>query len=135
MILESIALDAAVSLGSMVVAPAFDFIKKKFLKSDQDTPERTISTLATTKPEILPDYVKAESDLMEAKGKFFNRDVIGTPSQWVIDLRASIRPIVVVLSFVLFFLNGFTWFILDRGIILFCESAIGSWMGSRLVKK
>lgn len=128
-------LDLAVSLGSLIVAPAFDFIKKKFLKPEEDTPERTMSTLATTKPEILPGYVKAQSELMEAQAKFFNRDVIGVPSQWVIDLRASIRPLVVALSFTLFFLNGFEWFTLDKGIMLFCESAISSWMGSRLVKK
>jgi hypothetical protein len=92
-------LDLVATVGGLVAPPLFDFLKKKFIKAENDTPERTIGTLATTKPETLPDYVKALSILLDAKVKFFNRDVIGTPSMWVVDLRAAIRPIGVVCAF------------------------------------
>ena len=97
-------LDAIVSVGSLLVAPAFDFIKKKFLPASQDTTEATLGTLATTRPEVIPSYIEANSKLLEAKTKYFNRDVIGEVSRWVRDLRASIRPIYVIFGLIYFFL-------------------------------
>jgi len=128
-------LDIIASIGGLIIPPAFNFIKKKFIKSENDTPERTIGDLATTKPEVVPDYVQALSTLLDAKVKFFNRDVIGSPSQWVVDLRAAIRPCGVVMAFIIL---GYmvceqgvavtdTW----TGIRLSCETMITSWFGSR----
>lgn len=131
-------LDIIASIGGLIIPPAFNFIKKKFIKSENDTPERTIGDLATTKPEVVPDYVQALSVLLDAKVKFFNRDVIGSPSQWVVDLRAAIRPCGVVMSFVLLGYMVYeaqwdlgsvneTW----TGVRLSCETMITSWFGSR----
>lgn len=86
-------IDAIVAIGSLLLPPVVDFVKKKFLKKEQDSPEATMSTLATTKPEVLPAYVTAITAWIEAQVKFFQRDVSGTPSQWVVDLRAVIRPL------------------------------------------
>lgn len=123
-------LDVAMTLGGLVIPPAFDFIKKMFLKPSQDTPEATISSLATTSPDILPAYINAVVEHLKAKTTWFNRDVIGTPSQWVVDLRSAIRPIVVVAGLVAMVSPYLT---LDPGVRLFFEGAVGSWMGSRLV--
>lgn len=128
-------LDAAVSLGSMALAPAFDFLKKKFIPAENDTPERTMGTLATTKPDILPAYVTAIGSHLKAKGEYFNRDVIGTPSQWVIDTRAAIRPITVIICLVIMFFDSFTFYTAAQEIKLFCIANVSNWMGSRLVNK
>ena len=127
-------LDALVTLGSLIIPPAFDFIKKKFIKGD-DTPEATLNTLATTKPEVIPEYIKANSMLLDAQVKFFNRDVIGMPHQWVVDLRAAIRPIVVIIALGIILVDLLILKItLDEGIRLFFESVICSWFGSRISK-
>jgi len=86
-------LDAILAVGSLIIPSVIDIIKKKWLPKGSDTPEATMSTLATTKPETLPAYVEALTGWMKAQTDFFNRDVVGTPSQWVIDLRAAIRPL------------------------------------------
>ena len=141
-----LALDAIAAIGGLIIPPAFDFIKKKFVKEENDTPERTMGTLATTKPEVLPDYVKAIAGLREAEVKFFNRDVIGEPHQWVVSLRAVIRPIAVCTG--LFFmlldiigtmnmpgLEGATIFKLDQGTKMFFEAIIASWFGTKIVQR
>jgi len=128
-------LDIIASIGGLIIPPAFNFIKKKFIKSENDTPERTIGDLATTKPEVVPDYVQALSTLLDAKVKFFNRDVIGSPSQWVADLRAVIRPAGVIMAF---FILGYmvvtspleTASVL--GVRASCEVMVSSWFGDRL---
>jgi hypothetical protein len=56
-----------------------------------------LSTLATTNPEVMVKYVDAQSKQMDAKVRYFNRDVVGEPAQWVVSLRAAIRPIVTAL--------------------------------------
>lgn len=81
------------AIAGMIVPPVVDFAKKKWLPGDSDTPEATLSTLATTKPEVMVDYVDAMSKQIKAKVKYFNRDVVGEPAQWVVSLRAAIRPI------------------------------------------
>jgi len=131
-------LDIIASLGGLIVPPVFSFIKKKFIKSENDTPERTIGDLATTKPEAVPGYVEALANLSDAKVRFFNRDVIGSASQWVVDLRASIRPIGVVMAFIILGYMVYeartaaevattTWV----GVRLSCETMISSWFGNR----
>ena len=124
-------IDAILALGGLIIPPAFDFIKKKFVKGD-DTIESTANTLATTKPEALPEFIKAQVDLLMAKIAWFNRDVIGVPSQWVVDLRSCIRPGSVVIGFVLLALDMTNPGILDpgtRGSIIVNNS---SWFGSRI---
>jgi len=135
-------IDAILSLGSLVVPPAFDFIKKKFLKPHKDSPEATMGSLAMTKPEVLPAYVASTAKYLEAKVKWFNRDVVGPCSQWVIDLRAAIRPIGVILSFIILMamLAAKVWAPdTDQtelaGIRYFCEVNVGSWFGSRMIKE
>lgn len=128
-------LDVAVSLAGLILPGVFDFVKKKFIKSESDTPERTMGSLATTKPEVLPAYTNALASLMQAQTDFFNRDVIGKPSWWVIDLRAAIRPIVVVMGLVSLGLDAYTVIFLTDGTRLFFEAIVSSWMGDRFGRK
>uniref|UniRef100_A0A6M3LTU9 Uncharacterized protein n=1 Tax=viral metagenome TaxID=1070528 RepID=A0A6M3LTU9_9ZZZZ len=138
--------DIIMGIGGLIVPPVFDFIKKKFVKSENDTPERTIGTLATTKPEVLPDYVRAVAELNNSNVAFFNRDVIGNPSQWVVDIRAAIRPIGVILAFItlgyLVYMSLTSTFnfqvdvtVVDEiltGVRGTCELMITSWFGTRI---
>ena len=135
-------LDAIMVLAGLVLPPAVDFIKKKFLKKEQDTPEATMSTLATTKPDVLPGYVTAITGWLDAQVRFFNRDVTGSPSQWVVDLRAAIRPVGVIGAGLI--LSGMVvgafagWkpepSTLDTlvGVRLTCEAMVASWFGHRI---
>lgn len=132
-------IDAIVALVSLFVPPAFDFIKKKFLKPSADTPEATMATLATTKPEMMGAYLAGQAGLLEAKAKYFNRDICGVPSQIIIDLRAAIRPAGVVISFLILVFLTVGWATTDPaleasviGVRLACISIIGSWFGDRL---
>jgi len=135
-------LDAIIAIGSLLLPPAVDFIKKKFLKPAQDSPEATMSTLATTKPEVLPTYIQAMVGWLEAQTKFFNRDVCGTPAQWVVNLRAVIRPIGTIGAGVV--LGGMiVAAILGKkpdpamadtivGVRYTCEAIVSSWFGDRI---
>ncbi len=132
------ALDLIASLGGLIVPPVFDLVKKIFVKKGRDTPEATMSALATTKPEILPDYLKAVVDHLKAKIDWFNRDVIGIPAQWVVNLRASIRPITVIIGLLALILPVILQadiVQLDPGTRYFFETIISSWFGSRLSKE
>lgn len=135
-------LDFIVALAGLVLPPAVDFIKKKFLKQSADTPEATMSSLATTKPEVLPEYLTAVTGYLKAQIDFFNRDVSGTPSIWVVNLRASIRPLGVVASMMI--LAGMVaasycgWnpgpeenTSVD-GVRYTCELIVSSWFGTRI---
>ena len=138
--------DIIASVGGLIFPPAFDFLKKRYIKSENDTPERTMGSLAMTKPEVLPEYVKALAVLKDSEVKFFNRDVIGAASQWVVDLRASIRPIGVGCAFAILVWIAYlsvTKHIdnsgLDvatlTGIRVSCEVIISSWFGDRITLK
>lgn len=134
--------DAIIALAGLAIPPVVDFVKKKFLKKEQDTPEATLSTLATTKPDVLPLYLTAQTGYMEATIKFFNRDVCGTPSQWVVNLRAAIRPSGVVIAFITLIilcvmaLSGCTVKPEMAGTIdgvrYSCELIVSSWFGDRI---
>jgi len=126
--------DAIISVGSLIIPPIFDFIKKKFLNSGKDNPIATMSTLAVSKPDILPQYVEALAKYTESQVNFYNRDVVGQVSKWVSNLRAAIRPIYVVLSLAIVFIELRYKIKLDPAIRYNMEVAIGSWFGSRLNK-
>lgn len=130
-------LDAIISLGSLVIPPVFDFIKKKFIKSGKDTPESTMSTLAVTSPDNLAKYTEAMSGYIKAQVEYYNRDVTGELPVWVSALRASIRPGVVIFGMGHILLHGMFGdaFILDAGTRYFYEANIGSWFGTKMTKE
>lgn len=119
-------------LGGMVFPPVMDFVKKKFLKPSSDTPEATMSALATTSPEVLPKYMEAMSGWMKAQTEFFNRDVVGTPSIWVVDLRAAIRPIGTILCVVALVAETMGMPPLAEGTRVGMFAVVGNWFGTRL---
>lgn len=122
------------TLGGMVLPPIVDFIRKKFIPASNDTPERTMGTLATTKPEVLAPYVTALGTYLDAQTKYFNRDVVGTPSVWVINLRAAIRPIAVIASFLIIGLDLAKQLQLDPASRAGLFTVIGNWLGSRIIE-
>jgi hypothetical protein len=138
--------DLVATLGGLIVSPLYDFLKKKFIPGDTDTPERTIGTLATTKPEVLEGYTKGLADYLDAQVNYFNRDVIGEVSRWVRDLRAAIRPIGVCIAFAILawmaylYITGEITRLVEitgaeetlAGIRLSCEVVITSWFGNRI---
>jgi len=135
-------IDAIIALAGLILPPAVDFVKKKFLRKDQDTPEQTMSTLATTKPDVLPAYVTATTEYLKAQISYFNRDVSGTPSQWVVDMRAAIRPCGVVGAMVVLGIMAIAAFqgykvspdaqTTVDGVRLSCELIVTSWFGDRI---
>jgi hypothetical protein len=74
----------------------------------------------------------ANTEWLKAKIEWFNRDVIGTPSGWVVDLRASIRPISVILSLLVITLNIKWGFALDENTRAALLLNITSWFGDRI---
>jgi len=135
-------IDAIIALAGLILPPAVDFVKKKFLRKDQDTPEQTMSTLATTKPDVLPAYVTATTEYLKAQISYFNRDVSGTPSQWVVDMRAAIRPLGVVGAMIVLGIMAIAAFqgykvtsdaqTTVDGVRLSCELIVTSWFGDRI---
>jgi len=135
-------IDAIVALAGLLVPPAVDFVKKKWLKKEADTPEATMSTLATTKPDVLPEYVAATTAYLKAQIEYFNRDVCGAPAPWVVNLRAAIRPFGVAISFIILMImvgcaitgqpfpvgNAST----VDGVRYSCELIVSSWFGDRI---
>lgn len=130
-------IDAVVTLAGLALPPVIDFVRKKWIPAENDTPERTMGSLATTKPEVLPQFVEALSKYSEAQVKWFNRDVIGSPSQIIVDIRAAIRPMVIVVGLIHLTLAAFypVEFIITDNTRLFYEAVIASWFGSRLVQR
>jgi len=126
-------LDALASIVGLVFPPVADFIKKKFIKPSADTPQATLSSLATTKPEIMPQYIESQSKLIDSEVRFFNRDVVQQVSTWVSDLRASIRPIFTVISLALVIYSTIKQVPIDESFKCLMDLCISSWFGSRLV--
>jgi hypothetical protein len=125
-------IDAILAIGGLIIPPAFEFIKKKFVGPEADTMEATANSIATTNPEVLPAFIQAQVQLLKAKVGWFNRDVIGNPSQWVVDIRACIRPVSVIIGFILLAADMSSALTLDpgtRGSIIVNNS---SWFGSRI---
>lgn len=126
-------IDAIASLAGLIIPPAYDFIKKKFIKSIADTPQATLSTLATTKPEVMPAYIEAQAKLIDSEIRLYNRDITQEVSRWVADLRGSIRPIFTVISVILMFCSTMYHWQIDQSIQNLMEITIASWFGSRLI--
>jgi len=126
-------IDLVSSALGFVVPPVFDFLKKKFLGQKEDTPEATLSALATTKPEIMAPFVDAQSKLFEAKTKFFNRDVVGEISLWVRNLRSSIRPLFVIYTIIYTICASHCGWQTDQYIKTIMEINATSWFSSRFL--
>ncbi len=127
-----IPIEAITTIGGLVLPPVFDLIKKVFVKKGADTPEATMSSLATTKPEVLPQYVEAVTNLRNAETSWFNRDIVGQASTWVVDLRAVIRPMTVVASMLLLGLDAGGAIALEPGARASFLFIVGTWFGGRL---
>lgn len=127
-----IGIDALIAVGGLVIPPLFDFVKKKFLKKGEDTPEATISSLATTKPEVLPEYTNALSKLLEAKVKWFNRDVVGQIYPFIASWRAAIRPFVITFAILHIIFSWAFQIPLDPNVRSFYVAIISEWFGERL---
>ena len=126
-------IEAIAALLGLVLPPVVDFAKKKFIKAEKTTPEAVMGNLAVQSPGDLPNYVTALSTYLDAQTRFFNRDVSGQPSMWVINLRASIRPVSVIGGLVMLACEGLGWMELDpatRGAIHLNNS---SWFGHKLL--
>ena len=121
------------SLGSLLVAPIFDFVKKKFLPQS-DSPDATLNTLAITNPDILAPYIEAQSKLVIANTAYYNRDVIGNISVWVSNLRAVIRPSFVLIGLLYFFMSSYMNWHVDESMKYVFIVTINSWFGCRIVK-
>jgi hypothetical protein len=123
-------LETLTTLGGMVIPPVLDLVRKKIIGRDAETPEATLATLATSKPEVIPAYVDALAKLEEARTRYFQRDVVGNASPWVTDLRAAIRPIITALALVALIVGYFGFFVLDEATrATFCF-IVGSWFGT-----
>jgi hypothetical protein len=120
-------------IGGMVFPAVVDFCKKKFIPSSADTPERTMGTLATTKPEVLASYTDSMGKYLLAQKDYFNRDIAGTPSTWVVNLRACIRPLATVGSIVLLGIEMFCTFSLDPATRAGLVTVVTNWVGSRVI--
>lgn len=122
------------SILGLVFPPVMDFVKKRFLGANADSPSATLNSLAMTKPECVGQFVAAQAQLLEAQTKFFNRDVVGEPSKWVIDLRASIRPVTVVMCVIALIGSIYLKLNIPAPIQILMDINITSWFGSRLCK-
>jgi hypothetical protein len=123
-------LEAITTIGGMVLPPVVDLIRKKILGREEDTPEATLATLATSKPEVIPAYVDALAKLEQARTAYFQRDIVGSASRWVTDLRAAIRPIITAMALIALIVGYFGYFTLDEATrATFCF-IVGSWFGT-----
>ena len=134
-------IDAAVLMGVLgfVVPPTFHFLKGLFLPDKKDDPESTMSTLAVSKPEVLGDYVEALAKYTRSQVEYFNRDVTGTPSQWIVDLRACIRPSCAAVGVLFLVGEGVARFfvpnigpLIDPATRGFFTMSVSSWFGSKV---
>jgi len=125
-----IALDIISSVAGFALPVVSDLVKSIF--GSKSTPRATLNTLATTKPEVIAEYVKANAVLMEAETKFFQRDVVGELSRWVRDLRGAIRPIGTAVCAAALTFNHFIALNLTPGTEASFCFIVSSWFGSRV---
>ena len=126
-------LDVISSLAGLVIPPAFDFIKNKFSRKTT-TPQETLSSLAVTKPEVMPAFIEAQAKLTDAEVRLYNRDITQEVSRWVADLRGSIRPIFTVASIIIMIIAIIHQLNIDPALKQLMEITISSWFGDRLRK-
>lgn len=132
-----IPIEAIAGLLGTIVPPAFKFVKSMFGKK-QDDPVEMVASLAESKPEVLPEYLKGLAELYKAKGDYFNRDVVdGQVAPWVKNARAAIRPYTVAISLAALVANGFAPVFnlptfLDEGTRAMMGGWVGTWMGDRI---
>jgi hypothetical protein len=110
-----------------------DLVKSLFGKNKG--PQATLTTLATTKPEVIPEYVKANAALLEAETKYFKRDMPEDSTRmpiWVLALRGAIRPIGTLICFLSLALNKFASLNLTPGTEASFCFILGAWFGSRV---
>ena len=120
-------------LSNTLLPPVYNLVKGWLSKGKIDSPEQVISNLATTKPDVLAAYIDANSKLKDAETRYFNRDVSGTPSQWIIDTRASIRPLAVVIAFILLAAGLCVPEIKENiPVLITCNGVIGNWIGTKI---
>jgi hypothetical protein len=125
-------IEAILALAGLVVPPVTDFVKKKFLKKGEDTTEATISSLATTKPDIIPSFIEANTSWLKAKIEWFNRDLQGEVYPWVHSVRALIRPVSVIASILIVALDTKINLSLDAGTRGALLMNISSWFSDRI---
>ena len=130
-------LEAATALGGLILPPVIDIFKKKVLGLPEESDEGTLASLARSNPEAMSGYVKAKADLYDAEARLFNRDIAGTPSTWVVDLRAAIRPGVTLLCVLALIVEmlPFAALGLDQGTRATMCLIVSSWFGDRLFVK
>lgn len=124
-------LEVIVPLVGMLAPPVVDFFKKKFIKRSDDTIEATAGTLATTAPDRLPEYISSMVSLIKARIEGKNWDVVGTPSQIIIDIRAGIRPVTVIVSLLILAVDHSLSLNLDPPTRTALLTNISNWFGTR----
>lgn len=115
-----------------VLPPAIRLVRDVIFRDRKSSQYDNIYTLATESPQHLPEYVKALADLVRAEKELFNKDVSGEIPRWVAGLRAAIRPMVVILSFVVLIIDFFSLMDAGAGVRAACTGYIGAWMGDRV---
>ena len=133
---------ATLSIIGLVWPTVSQTIKSLFGKKSSLTKE-TIGALASTKPEVLADYVRANNETVEFNIKWFNRDVGTGVHPWVVTWRAAIRPLVVTCSIsallVMYFLPDEFDLVskaaANTDITAVLSFYVSSWMGSRPYEK
>lgn len=126
-------IESIVALAGIFGPSVMDFIKKKFLKQDKSDPEAVLGNLSLQSPETMPPYVNALSTYLDAQTRFFNRDISGQPSTWIVDLRASIRPLSIIAGFALLAADFFSPGQLDQGTRAAIIANNSSWFGQKLI--
>jgi len=80
----------------------------------------------------MPQYVEALAKLEEAKVRSFQQDIAGTPSQWVVTIRAAIRPVGTIVALLALILFPVFEIPLDEQTRISLMSVVGLWFGTRI---
>jgi hypothetical protein len=126
---------AILSLAGLVWPTVAQGVKHLFGKSST-TEQETVGALASTNPDVIPEYVRAMNEGKDFQLKWFNRDVSGAVHWIVLTWRAAIRPFVVTCSIAalvaMYFIPSIT---ADPEITSVLSFYVSSWMGSRPYEK
>ena len=125
------------TLLSSAIPPLLDILKTKVVGAQK--PEQILGSMALNEKtaQFVPQFVESLQKLIETQSQFqkdlFNVDVVGQPSQFVVDLRALIRPVTVLVSLGVFAVSPFVE--IPQYVQQACSMFIGFWFGSRFVEK